>query len=77
MSLHPRKELPMSTRALKWCHMNTRSAVPVQIKTTVTDILKRLSQSARDLLRRDDLTLESFELLEQKRSPQSFRKFTG
>jgi hypothetical protein len=77
MSLPLRKGLTMTIRALKWCQPNIRSVAVVQIKPTATNLLPRLCQSARDFLRKDDLSLESFELLEQKRSPQSFRKNTG
>ena len=77
MSLHPRKELTMTISALKWCQPNIQSVAPVQIKPAAPNLLARLCQSARDFLRKDDLSVESFELLEQKRSPQSFRKYTG
>ena len=77
MSLHPRKGLTMTISALKWCHPNIQSVASAQIKPAAPNLLARLYQSARDFLRKDDLSLESFELLEQKRSPQSFRKNAG
>ena len=76
MILHPRKGLTVTISALKWSQLNIQSVARARIKTTAMDILTRLRQSVRKFSRKDDLRLESFEILEQKRSPQSFRKYT-
>ena len=77
MSLHPRKELTMTTSALKACRLNSESIVVARLKQAVTGLLLRLSHSACEFLRKEDLNWESFEMLEQKHSPQSLRKRTG
>jgi hypothetical protein len=53
MSLHPRKELTMTTSALKAGQFKTESAVVARLKEAATGLLSRLSHSARDLLRKN------------------------
>jgi hypothetical protein len=77
MSLHPRKEPNMKIHALKTGQLNSEFVVATRLKEAVTDLLLRLSHSACEVLQKEDLTLDSFERLEQKRTPQSFRKHSG